>query len=176
MSRFFQWIDQTNRVIGQWVSYTTLALVLIGSGNAIARYVGKFSGVQLSSNLYLELQWYLFSLLFLLGAARTLQRDAHVRVDIFYGRLNPRAKAWLDLMGTLLFMIPFCGLLIWSSLPTVYHSWQSLEMSPDPGGLARYPIKTLLPVAFTLLLLQGLCFAGQKIREIFYVKDPSHDA
>jgi TRAP-type mannitol/chloroaromatic compound transport system permease small subunit len=176
MNRFLQFIHKMNDRIGQWVSFATLLLVLIGSGNAIARYLGKFIGLQLSSNVYLELQWYLFSLLFLLGAARTLQRDAHVRVDVFYGRLSKKGKAWLDLAGTVLFMIPFCILLIWSSLPTVLHSWQSLEMSPDPGGLARYPIKTLLPLAFTLLLLQAICLAVTKIQEIRQREEPSDAA
>lgn len=176
MNRAVRIIQGTNDRLGRWISLASLLMVLIGSGNAVARYCGKFFGIQLSSNLYLEMQWYLFSLLFLLGAARTLQRDAHVRVDVFYGRLSKRGKAWLDLLGTLFLMIPFCILIIWSSLPTVFQSWHSHEISPDPGGLPRYPIKTLVPVAFTLLLLQGVCMALTTVQSLRQSEPSSHDA
>lgn len=131
-------------------------MVLIGAYNALARYIDRFSGWGLSSNTYIELQWYLFSVLFLLGAAYTLKHDSHVRVDVFYGRLSARGKAWINLVGTLLFLFPFCVLMLVMSWSSVANSWAVWEMSPDPGGLPRYPIKTIIPIAFVLLILQGV--------------------
>tara|TARA_B100000530_G_scaffold280454_1_gene194002 strand:- start:538 stop:1053 length:516 start_codon:yes stop_codon:yes gene_type:complete len=155
----------TNRV-GSWVSWMTLLMVVVGAFNAVARYLGKWVGVHLSSNAYIEAQWYLFSLIFLLGAAHTLQRDQHVRVDVLYSRLSTAGKAWLDLIGTALFLVPFSifGLIV--SWPAVRNSWAVWEVSPDPGGLARYPIKTMMLVCFALLLLQALSELLKRIRTI----------
>jgi len=149
-------IDGFHRYVGRGVAVLSLLMVLVGAWNAIARHLGRYLGTQLSSNAYLEGQWYMFSLLFLLGAATTLERDGHVRVDVFYGRLGPRGKALIDLLGTALFLIPFCIFGIWVSIPAVENSWAVREVSPDPGGLPRYPIKAMIPVAFGLLLLQAL--------------------
>ena len=149
-------IDRFSSGTGRIVSWLTLATVLIGSYNAIVRYLDKWTGLGLSSNTYIELQWYLFGLVFLLAGAYTLRRDAHVRVDVFYGRLSVRGKAWIDLLGTVLFLIPFCILMLVKSVPSVVNSWAVLEMSPDPGGLPRYPIRTVIPIAFLLLLIQGI--------------------
>ena len=156
MDRFIAITESISERIGRIVGWLTLAMVVIGAFNAVARYAGKSIGLNLSSNAYIEGQWYLFSLIFLLGAAHTLQRDQHVRVDVLYGRLSKRAQAKIDLAGTLLFLIPFCifGLVV--CLPTVKNSWSVLEVSPDPGGLPRYPIKTMMLVCFGLLLLQSL--------------------
>ena len=148
-------VDDFNEALGRVVRWLVLAVVLIGAGNALARYTGRWFGWNLGSNLLLELQWYLFSLVFLLGAAYTLHHNGHVRVDVLYGRLGPRGRAWIGLLGGALFLIPFCLLMIATSLPSVRSSWAVLEMSPDPGGLPRYPIKTAIPIAFLLLLLQG---------------------
>jgi TRAP-type mannitol/chloroaromatic compound transport system permease small subunit len=149
-------IDVFNRRIGQLMFLLVLVMILVGVYNATVRYLGGFIGANLSSNAYLELQWYMFGAIFMLGAAYTLQKDGHVRVDVLQSRLSPKAKAWIDLIGILVFMIPFCALVFWLSLPWVINSWHLLEMSSDPGGLPRYPIKTVVPVAFVLLLLQGL--------------------
>ena len=134
----------------------TLFMVLLGAFNAVARYLGKWVGVHLSSNAYIEAQWYLFSLVFLLGAAHTLQRDEHVRVDVLYGRMSVRSRAWLDLAGTIVFLIPFSIFGLFICWPSVRNSWAVFEVSPDPGGLARYPIKTMMLVCFLLLLLQAV--------------------
>lgn len=134
-------------------------MITVGAYNALARYLGRFIGFNLSSNAYLELQQYLFSALFLLAGAAALSRDEHVRVDVLYGRLGKRARAWIDLVGTLVFLIPFCGLALWLSWPSVKSSWAILEGSPDPGGLPRYPLKSLVPLAFLLLLVQGVAQA-----------------
>jgi len=148
-------IDKLNERIGQGVNWLVLVMIFIGAFNAIARYLGREIGINLSSNAYLEAQWYIFSLIFLLGAAYTLKRDAHVRVDVLYETLNPRKQAGLNLAGTILFLMPFCLLIIWSSWGTVRDSWAIRENSPDPEGLLRYPLKTVIPIAFALLLHQA---------------------
>jgi TRAP-type mannitol/chloroaromatic compound transport system permease small subunit len=112
-------------------------------------------GFPLTSNGVIEAQWYLFSLVFLLGASYSLRRNEHVRVDVFYSRFSPRLRAWLDLLGTLLFLVPFAIAMIVFTWPGVARSFAVLEVSPDPGGLPRYPIKAMVPVAFVLLILQA---------------------
>lgn len=149
-------IDRVNEGIGRGVYWLTLVMVLIGALNAVIRYFDRYMGIGISSNLFFELQWYLFTVVFLVGSAYALKHNAHVRVDVFYGRLSVRGKAWINLLGTVLFLIPFCVLMIWMSWPAVMSSWALREMSPDPGGLPRYPIKTVLPLAFVLLLVQGM--------------------
>jgi TRAP-type mannitol/chloroaromatic compound transport system permease small subunit len=156
-------IDRLNERLGRGVAWLTLAMVLIGAFNAVARYLGRYIGVNLSSNAYIELQWYLFSLVFLLGGAYTLRHNAHVRVDVIYGRLSNRARAWINLLGTLIFLIPFALFGLWVSWPSVRNSWAVLEDSPDPGGLPRYPIKTAILVAFALLLVQGIAEAVKHV-------------
>jgi TRAP-type mannitol/chloroaromatic compound transport system permease small subunit len=166
LGRISDAIDALAERLGGLVGWLTLGMVLVGAFNAVARYLGKFIGMNLSSNAYIEAQWYLFSAVFLLGAAHTLQRDQHVRVDVLYGRLSKRGKAWLDSAGTVLFLIPFCifGLVI--SFPAVRNSWAVLEVSPDPGGLPRYPIKTLMLVCFGLLLLQAISELIKRVRTL----------
>lgn len=149
-------IDRFSDRTGRIIVWLTLLMVLAGGYNAVVRYLDKFTGLGLSSNTYIELQWYLFSLVFLLGAAYTLRHDAHVRVDVLLVRLSPKGRAWVDVLGTVLFLVPFCILMLWVAWPAVSSSWAVREMSPDPGGLPRYPIKAVIPVAFFLLLVQGL--------------------
>ncbi len=148
-------IDRASDATGRFVRWLTLAMVVIGSANALFRYLGRFIGVNLSSNTYLEAQWYLFSLIFLLAAPYTFRHDAHVRVDVLYGRLSNTGRAWINLAGGVCFLIPFCVLMIWLSWSWVANSWKVMEMSPDPGGLPRYPLKTVIPITFGLLILQG---------------------
>ena len=149
-------IDRFSERVGTFVYWLTLIMVILGAFNAVARYFDRFTGLSLSSNLYIEMQWYLFSIVFLLGAAYTLKWDAHVRVDVFYGRLSDRGKAWINVLGTLLFLFPFCILMLVMAWPSVQNSWAVLEMSPDPGGLPRYPIKSIIPIAFVFLMMQGI--------------------
>jgi TRAP-type mannitol/chloroaromatic compound transport system permease small subunit len=160
-------IDRLNERLGRAVVWLTLVMVLVGSFNAIARYLGPRVGLQLSSNAYIELQWYLFSLVFLLAGAYTLKHDRHVRVDVFYARLSARRQAWIDLAGTLLFLIPFSAVGLWVSWPAVRASWTILEGSPDPGGLPRYPIKAVILIAFVLLIVQGL---AELIRRVAFLR------
>ncbi|HKJ03054.1 MAG TPA: TRAP transporter small permease subunit, partial [Longimicrobiales bacterium] len=136
--------------------WLALFMVLLGAVNAILRYLTRYTGVSLASNAYTELQWYFFSLIFLLGAAYGLRHDVHVRVDVLYARLSRKTQAWIDIAGTVLFLIPFCVLMLWVSWPAVRNSWSIREVSPDPGGLPRYPIKAVILLCFVLLLLQGL--------------------
>lgn len=149
-------IDTINEWIGRLTYWLVLFMVLIGVWNVVGRYLGRFFGQNLTSNALIEIQWYLFDLVFLLGAAYTLKHDAHVRVDIFYKDWNPRRKALANLLGTLLFLIPFCCLVIYYSWGTVINSWRIQEMSPDPGGLPRYPIKSMILVSLVLLIFQGI--------------------
>jgi len=156
-------IDRLNQRIGGVILWLTLAMVIVGAGNAILRYLTRYAGVSLSSNAFIDLQWYMFSLVFLLGAAWGLGNGAHVRVDVMYERLSVRTRAIIDLVGTLLFLIPFSILMLYVSWPPVRNSWAILEASPDPGGLARYPIKTVIMVGFALLLIQGVSEVIKKI-------------
>lgn len=154
--RLAGWIDRLTRAVGKASSWLLLAMVLVGAYNAVVRYLGRFMGHNLSSNAYIEAQWYMFSLVFLLGAAYALQKGSHVRVDVFYGRLSERGRAWIDLVGTLIFLLPFSLFALWVSWPSVLASWRIREVSPDPGGLPRYPIKAVILVCFALLVLQGV--------------------
>lgn len=159
-------IDRLSGVLGTLASWLALLMILVGAFNALARYLGRFTGVDLSSNAYLELQWYLFSLVFLLGGSYALSRDAHVRVDVFYSRLSERAKAWIDLLGGLLFLLPFTVFGFWVSIPSVRNSFAVREVSPDPGGLWRWPIKAVILVSFALLFLQGVAEVLRNLEKV----------
>ncbi|MEZ4699895.1 MAG: TRAP transporter small permease subunit [Rhodothermales bacterium] len=172
-ARLADWIDAVNERIGRITYWLTLAMVIVGAFNAVARYLDRYTGLGLSSNTYIELQWYLFSMVFLLGAAYTLKHDAHVRVDVLYGRLGPRGQAWINIAGTVLFLIPFSVLMLVVSWPAVINSWSVREMSSDPGGLPRYPIKTIIPIAFVLLIAQGVSMI---IRQVAVLRATRDDA
>ena len=144
-------IDALNERIGRAAMWLVLLATLISSGNAVMRY-----GFDLSSNAWLEIQWYLFALIFLLGAGYTLKHNGHVRIDILYGRFSPRLQAWVDLLGGLLFLLPLCGLMVWMGWGGFSDSLAVNETSPDAGGLSRWPIKLAIPLGFALLLLQGV--------------------
>jgi len=149
-------IDQWNGRIGRWASWLVLLMLMAGAWNVVGRYLGVLVGHNLSFNGLIEAQWYLFSLTFLLGASWTLKLDQHVRVDVLQSRWGQRRRALVNGIGTLLLLIPFCLLMIISSWSAVHFSWQILEQSPNPGGLPRYPLKTILPISFLLLILQGI--------------------
>jgi TRAP-type mannitol/chloroaromatic compound transport system permease small subunit len=159
---FARAVDRLNDGVYAAIKWLTLLMILVGAYNALARYATRYTGVALSSNALFEAQWYMFSLIFLLGAAYGLNRDAHVRVDVLYSRLSARARAWIDILGTTFFLIPFCVMMLVTSYPAVRNSWAVREGSPDPGGLARYPIKTVILVCFALLLLQALALLVKK--------------
>ena len=149
-------VDRHNRRVARAVAWLLLVMVLVGAFNAVARWGERDLGLALSSNALLELQWYLFSLVFLLGAPYALRRSDHVRVDVLYGGLPARGRHWIDLLGGLLLLLPFCLFAVVVSLEFVADSWAEREMSSDPGGLPRWPLKAVVPVAFLLILLQGV--------------------
>ena len=165
-ARLVNAIDRLSEGAGALIRWLLLVMVLLGAFNAVARYLGRSIGVQLSSNAFIEAQWYLFSLIFLLGAGYTLKRRGHVCVDVMYAKFAPRTKAWIDLVGTVLLLLPFCVFGIVMAWPSVRNSWSVLEISPDPGGLPRYPIKTVILIAFALLFLQGIVWALRSIDQI----------
>jgi TRAP-type mannitol/chloroaromatic compound transport system permease small subunit len=168
--RLARGIDRLNAALGRGMAWLTVLMVLVGAGNAIARYGGRYLGLRLSSNGWIELQWYLFSTLFLLTGAWVLLEDAHVRVDVLYARLGERARAWIDLLGTALLLVPFCLVALWVSWPAVHSSWLVRETSPDPGGLPRWPLKALIPMCFALLLLQAV---AQIIKQVARLRGSS---
>ena len=161
---YTRFVDRMTGGLGRVISWMAFLMVAIGAFNAIARYLGRYIGINLSSNLYLELQWYLFSLIFLLGAGYALKENAHVRVDVVYGRLRARSRALIDVIGSVLMMIPFCLFVLWVSWPSIRNSWAVREGSPDPSGLPRYPLKAVIIVAFVLLLAQGVSELIKDIR------------
>ena len=151
-------IDAMTERVGRVVIWLVLVATLISAGNALSRYL---FGV--SSNAWLEIQWYLFGAMFMLAAGYTLKHNGHVRIDIFYNRLGPRGQAWVDLAGGLLFLLPMAVLLMWLSWPMFHEAWVTQEHSPDSGGLLRWPVKLLLPAGFALLALQGVAEVVKRI-------------
>ncbi|MBI4630651.1 MAG: TRAP transporter small permease subunit, partial [Chloroflexi bacterium] len=159
-------IDAFTDFIGNHVTdYIVILVIIVGFYNVFVRYLGRFIELQLSSNVYIELQWYLFSMIFCLGFAYVLKHNVNVRVDFLYANWSERTRAWVDFVGTLIFLIPFCILGIYVAIVPVSVSWGflpdgswggSIEMSPDANGLPRAPIKSMIIVAFALLLLQAI--------------------
>lgn len=144
-------IDRLNHLIGHAASWAVLFAALISAGNAVSRYA-----LDLSSNGWLEIQWYLFGGIVMLGAATVLCHNEHVRVDILYGRWPPRLRAWIDLLGLAFCLLPFTILVAWLAWPFFVDSWNIGEVSSNDGGLIRWPIKLAIPLGFALLSLQGV--------------------
>ncbi|MCK5825849.1 MAG: TRAP transporter small permease subunit [Desulfuromusa sp.] len=145
-------IDGLNTKVGHAISWLSSFLVLVVCYDVFTRYFLRKSSVGVQ-----ELEWHIFAVLFLLAAAYTLKVDGHVRVDVIYTQLSPRGKAWVNLFGSLVFLIPFSILVIWASKGFISMSWMIQETSPDPGGLPfRYVLKAMIPAGFTLILLQGI--------------------
>jgi TRAP-type mannitol/chloroaromatic compound transport system permease small subunit len=167
------WVDGLNDRIGVAIRWLVLVMVLTGAVSTVARYFSRDLGLTLNLTPATEAQWYLFSAVFLLGSAYGLRHGVHVRVDVLYERLSVRTRAWIDLVGTTLFLIPFSVLMLWVSFPAVRNSWQIRETSPDPGGLPRYPIKALILVSFVLLLLQAL---SQMVKHIDVIRGEAETA
>jgi TRAP-type mannitol/chloroaromatic compound transport system permease small subunit len=144
-------IDAVNERVGHATGWLVLAAVLVSAGNAAVRY-----SLNLSSNSWLEIQWYLFSAVFLLGAGYTLKRNEHVRIDVIAGKLSRRAQAWVDILGAMLFLLPMAVIIMVLSWPMFMQSYTGHEISSDAGGLIRWPVKLLIPAGFALLVLQGI--------------------
>jgi TRAP-type mannitol/chloroaromatic compound transport system permease small subunit len=147
-SRAMDWVSFQ---FGKAADWCILLSCAISAGNAFVRY-----GLSTSSNAWLEVQWYLFAAVVMLGAAYTLQKNEHVRVDLVYGMLSDRGKLWVDVFGFIVFMLPATVLLAWMTWPFFVDAWMRNEGSPNAGGLLRWPVKIVMPVGFLVLALQGL--------------------
>ena len=145
------WIDALNGKVGRIIMWLVLVAVLLSAGNAIAR-----KAFHAGSTAFLEMQWYLFSGVFLLGAGYAFLKNVHVRIDFVSGRLSARSRSWIDIVGIIIFLAPFCWLMIQLSWPLFLKAWQSGEMSQNAGGLIRWPVYFLLPAGMFLLLLQSI--------------------
>lgn len=160
-------IDRLNERIGRSVYWLVLAAVLVSAGNALIRKI-----FNVSSNAYLELQWYLFSAVFLLCSGYTLLRNEHVRIDVIAGRFSRRTQAWIDVLGTLFFLLPMTGIFIYLSWPAFVRTWVENEVSPSAGGLILWPARLLVPVGFTLLTLQGV---SELVKRIGFLRGVAPD-
>jgi len=147
-------IDAVNNRVGQAVTWLTLLVVLVSAVNAVVRKL-----FNVSSNAWLELQWYLFGAMFLLAAGYTLLKNEHVRVDILAQRLPRRTQIKIEIFGVLCFLLPACALIMWLSWPMFMDSFLSNEQSSNSGGLVRWPVKLLIPVGFALLVAAGVSHA-----------------
>jgi TRAP-type mannitol/chloroaromatic compound transport system permease small subunit len=144
-------IDALNEQIGKLTYWLILAAVLISCGNAIVRYT-----LNTSSNAWLEIQWYLFSFVFLFCAGYTLLHNQHVRIDVVTARFSGRARAWIDILGTILFLLPMAIAIMWLSWPVFLDAYRTKEISANAGGLLIWPARLMLPIGFLLLVLQGI--------------------
>jgi TRAP-type mannitol/chloroaromatic compound transport system permease small subunit len=160
------WIDRLNEKFGVIANWLVLFACLISAGNAGSRYL--FSE---SSNGWLEVQWYMFAGMVLLGGPYTLKMNEHVRVDLLYGLVSERTRIWIDIVCGILFLMPFCVILIYFTWPWFVESWRLGEESSNAGGLIRWPVKLVLPVGFTLMALQGFSEIIKRIAALEHVID-----
>jgi TRAP-type mannitol/chloroaromatic compound transport system permease small subunit len=148
---FSRWVDALNDHLGRIVYWCVLLAVLISSGNAMMRY-----SFNMSSNAWLEIQWYLFAVIFLLCSGYTLLRNEHIRIDIITGHCTRRTQTWIDVIGGVFFLLPMAILIMILSWPVFWDSWERAEISSNAGGLIVWPVKFLIPLGFFVLTLQGL--------------------
>jgi TRAP-type mannitol/chloroaromatic compound transport system permease small subunit len=154
-------IDRLNTILGRLAAFLVLAAALISAGNATLRYL-----LSVSSNAWLEIQSYMFAGIVLLGAAETLRKNEHVRVDLVYSNLSERRRLWIDVFGIVLFLLPFMLVMVWLSWPIAWRSIRTGEGSTNAGGLPLWPLRMLLPLGFGLLGLQGLSELIKRIAAI----------
>jgi TRAP-type mannitol/chloroaromatic compound transport system permease small subunit len=145
------WIDYFSEKLGKALMWLVLIATAVSSANAIMRY-----GFNQSSNAWLEIQWYMFSAMFLLAAGYTLKRNEHVRVDVLFHRYRARTQHWVDLIGGILFLLPTALIIMWLSWPMFWNSIRIWESSADAGGLLRWPVKIMVPIGFALLAVQAV--------------------
>ena len=160
-------IDALNERVGKTVYWLVLVAVLVSAGNAIIRKL-----FNMSSNAFLELQWYLFSAVFLFSAGFTLLRNEHVRIDVVAGRLSPKTQAWIDIFGTVFFLLPMALLFVWLSWPIFIRTYTHGEISTNAGGLLIWPARLMVPIGFALLALQGL---SELVKRIAFVTGKGPD-
>lgn len=144
-------IDATSERVGRAAIWLVLIVVIISAGNAVMRFT-----FNMSSNAWLEIQWYLFSAVFLFSAAYVLKKNEHIRIDVIAGRFSQRTQNWIDVFGILVFLLPMALMIAWLSWPVFMNAWNTGEMSPSPGGLIRWPVRLMVPIGFVLLILQAL--------------------
>jgi TRAP-type mannitol/chloroaromatic compound transport system permease small subunit len=144
-------VDWLNSQIGKHLIWLILASTVISAVNAAVR-----KAFNVSSNAYLEVQWYLFAASFLLASAYTLLNGEHVKIDVIYSRWSKRLQIWIDLLGFTFFLLPFCAAVLWFSIPFFLQGYRSNEVSPSAGGLILWPVYAMMPLGFFLLLLQGV--------------------
>ena len=162
-------IDALNEQVGRLSYWLILVAVLVSSGNATMRYA-----FNMSSNAWLEIQWYLFSAVFLFCAGYALLHNQHVRIDVISGRLSKRARAWIDILGTLFFLLPMSIAIMWMSWPVFVQAWELQEMSGSAGGLIVWPARLMLPIGFFLLILQGISELIKRVAFLLgLIPDPS---
>jgi TRAP-type mannitol/chloroaromatic compound transport system permease small subunit len=159
-------IDAINEKFGVIANWLVLLACLISAGNAASRYL--FSA---SSNGWLEIQWYMFAGMVLLGAPYTLKMNEHVRVDLIYGMVSERTRIWIDIIGGLLFLLPICVILTYFTWPWFVEAWQLGEVSSNAGGLVRWPVKLMLPIGFALMMLQGVSEIIKRVAALEHVID-----
>ena len=162
------WIDTLNTKVGKLTTWLILITTLISAGNAIVRKIFDTSSIAL-----LEVQWYIFAGVFLLGAAYGLLQNSHVRIDFISSRLSARTRNWIDVVGIVVALIPFCMLSIYLSWPLFVQAYQSGEMSQNAGGLIRWPAYALIPAGFFLLMLQGI---SEMIKRLAFLKGQAGDS
>jgi len=162
-------IDRMNEWIGRWVAWLVLAAVLISAANAVSR-----KAFNMSSNAFLEIQWYLFAAVFLLASGYTLLRQEHVKIDVVSGRFSKRTQIWIEIVGICVFVFPFVYMIIKLAMPLVINAYVTGEMSSNAGGLIRWPVFALLPLGLLLLGVQGI---SELIKRVAYLRglvpDPS---
>ena len=163
ISRGIDWFNTQFAVVANWL---VLLAALISAGNAGSRYL--FSE---SSNGWLEIQWYMFAGMVLLGGPYTLKMNEHVRVDLFYGLASERTRIWIDIVGGLLFLLPICVILTYFTWPWFVESWTINEASSNAGGLVRWPVKLLLTVGFFLMAMQGVSEIIKRVAALEHVID-----
>ncbi|MGZ5180587.1 MAG: TRAP transporter small permease subunit [Ramlibacter sp.] len=162
-------IDWLNALVGRWVIWLILASTVISAINAAVR-----KAFNVSSNAYLEVQWYLFAAAFLLAAGYTLLNGEHVKIDVVYGRLSRRTQNWIDVFGFTVFLLPMCLVILWFGVPFFLQGLRSGEMSSNAGGLIRWPVYLMMPLGFAFLTLQGI---SELIKRIAFgmglIEDPT---
>ncbi len=163
LSKGIDWLNEQFGVVANWL---VLLACLISAGNAASRYL--FSE---SSNGWLEIQWYMFAGMVLLGGPYTLKMNEHVRVDLFYGMASERTRIWIDIIGGFLFLLPICLILVYFTWPWFVDSWRINEVSTNAGGLLRWPVKLMMPVGFGLMALQGVSELIKRIAALEHVID-----
>ncbi|MDD5334125.1 MAG: TRAP transporter small permease subunit [Rhodoferax sp.] len=163
-------VDWLNSQVGKHVIWLILASTVISAVNAAVRKI-----FNVSSNAYLEVQWYLFAAAFLLASAYTLLNGEHVKIDVIYGRWSKRTQTWIDVFGFIFFLLPFCSAVLWFGIPFFLNGYNSGEVSSNAGGLILWPVYAMMPLGFGLLLLQGI---SELIKRLAFlqglIEDPTH--